>query len=358
MQPIASPIQSAISSAGQSSGVREKFALDELAVVLSYYDTGVLESASEFARGSRRAPKMLLSGPQGKFVLKRRAKGKDDPFKVAFCHSVQLYLASKQFPLPRLLGTRKDNNSMLQMNGAIYELFEYIPGQPYPNTLEASFEAGRVLGLMHKLLLDLQTDYKAPTGSYHQQNSLIQALAVLPQALGAQTEDLAAAQKHLGEAYRRAAEQVEQRGIRDWARQFVHGDWHPGNMLFRDEKIVAVLDYDSARLLPRALDVANGALQFGMVGGDEDVSRWPDHLDEPRFKRFVRGYDQVMLLSEAEIQALPWLMIEALVAEAVLPIAMSGSFGVMDGMAFLRMVRRKVHWLVRNAERLVNLVEA
>ena len=50
-------------------------------------------------------------------AMKRRARGKDDPFKVAFCHAIQLYLASKQFPLPHLIGTKKENNSMLQWRG-------------------------------------------------------------------------------------------------------------------------------------------------------------------------------------------------------------------------------------------------
>ena len=71
---------------------------------------------------------------------------------------------------------------------------------------------------------------------------------------------------------------------------------------------VAVIDYDSARLLPRIIDIANGALQFSIIGGDEDVLKWPDYPDESRFKRFLRGYDEVMLLSQAEIRAIPPLM--------------------------------------------------
>ncbi len=126
-------------------------------------------------------------------------------------------------------------------------------------------------------------------------------------------------------------------------------------MLFRDNRVVAVIDYDAARLLPRVIDVANGALQFSIIGGDEDVVKWPDRLDETRFKRFLRGYDEVTVLSEAEIQAIPWLMAEALIAEAVLPIAVTGTFGRMDGLAFLQMVQRKVYWLTHSADGLTGL---
>src|SRR5438270_1262523 len=165
MQPAAAPTQqqrdansgsvagSAISGSGTTStatprrGDREQFATDELAIVLSHFDIGIVESITEYPRGSRKAPKLLIGAEQGKFLLKRRARGKDDPFKVAFSHALQLYLASKQFPLPHLVGTKKTNNSMLQWRNSVYELFEFIPGQAYPQTLEATYESGRVLSL-------------------------------------------------------------------------------------------------------------------------------------------------------------------------------------------------------------------
>jgi hypothetical protein len=105
------------------------------------------------------------------------------------------------------------------------------------------------------------------------------------------------------------------------------------------------------------IDIANGALQFSIIGGDEDVKKWPEYLDETRFKRFLRGYDEVMLLSRAELQSIPWLMIEALIAEAVFPIAMTGTFGKMEGLSFLQMVQRKVVWMQRSAERLIEIAE-
>src|SRR5262249_30462539 len=150
---------------------------------LSHYDLGIIESVAEFPRGSRRAPKLLITAEQGKFLLKRRARGKDDAFKVAFSHALQLFLASKQFPLPHLIGTRRDNNSMLQWRGAVYEMFEYIPGQSYPHTLEATFDSGRVLALYHKLLGDFQSEWQPPSGSYHMQPSVEHGLGAVPAAL-------------------------------------------------------------------------------------------------------------------------------------------------------------------------------
>lgn len=345
----------------RQAGARERFTPEELAVVLSHFDIGVIDSIQEFPRGSRKAPKALIVSETGKYLLKRRAKGRDDPYKVAFCHALQLNLAAQQFPLPHLIGTKKENNSMLQWRGGVYELFEYIPGQPYSQTLEATFEAGKILALYHKLLEHFRSEWQPPTGSFHMAPSVESGLRSIPQIVaraGIPAGTLDGLLSSLLDHYRQGANIVDGLGLDTWPRQIVHADWHPGNMLFRDGHIVAVIDYDSARSLQRVIDIANGSLQFSIIGGEEDVSRWPDYVDESRFKRFLRGYDEVMLLSQAEVRATPWLMIEALIAEAVFPIAATGAFGRMDGLAFLHMVNRKVSWLAKNANRLVELAEA
>ncbi len=365
MQPAGStqsvsPVQAGASGTGQSrqSGQREQFSAEELAIVLSHFDIGIIDSIVDFPRGSRKAPKLLLVSEQGKFLLKRRARGKDDPFKVAFCHALQLYLAAQQFPLPHLLGTRNENNSMLQWRNAVYELFEYIPGQSYPQTLESTEDSGKILGLYHKLLLGFKSEWQPPSGSYHGAPAVEQGLrAIMNNLQNSSDADLRKVLEFLLQSYQHAAKTVEDLGLEGWPRQIVHADWHPGNMLFRDNRVVAVIDYDSARLLPRIVDAANGALQFSIIGGEEDVSKWPDYLDESRFKRFLGGYDKVQLLSQAEIATIPWLMTEALIAEAVFPIAATGSFGRMEGMAFLQMVQRKVGWMQKQAAHLVQIAE-
>jgi homoserine kinase type II len=168
---------------------------------------------------------------------------------------------------------------------------------------------------------------------------------------------LTATVKRIEDAYVHAAAQVNQLGLAEWESQIVHGDWHPGNMLFRNKRVVAVIDYDAARRQQRVIDFANGALQFSILGGGEDPSDWPEYPDEARFKRFMRGYDSVSVVSVAEIKAVPYLMCEAMIAEAVLPIAATGSFGRFDGFGFLEMIGRKVQWILGHCDQLVGAME-
>lgn len=356
---------SALSASGiPTTGDRDRFAADELAIVLSHFDLGVLEAIQEFPRGSRRAPKLIIRTENGVCLLKRRARGKDDPFKVAFAHALQLYLAAKQFPLPHLIGTRKDNNSMLQWRGAIYEVFEYISGTGYDNSLEATQDAGKTLALFHKLVRDYTAEYEPPTGSYHASKAVTGSLQQIPVTLAkvdprSATEQATRIEQvtaFLLHSYREAAARANEIGLIDWPMQIIHSDWHPGNMLFRKTRVVAVIDYDAARLQQRVIDAANGALQFSILGGGDDAAQWPDYLDESRYKRFLRGYDSVNVLSKSELRTVPWLMIEALIAESVIPIAQTGSFARMEGFGFLLMVERKVRWLQEHAEKLANVL--
>ena len=333
----------------------DTFARDELAIVLSHFNVGTIEALEDYPRGSRRAPKLILKATEGRFLLKRRARGRDDVQKVAFCHDIQNALAAKQYPLPHLVGTVDNNQSMLVHDGGIYELFEFIPGKAFNASLESTFEAGRVLALYHKLLEDFETPYAPPTGSYHAAPAVEKGFDMILRHFSGRREIVPVC-RFLLDSYQHARASVDDAGMPDWPDQIVHGDWHPGNMLFRENRVVAVIDYDSARLLPRVIDSANGALQFSILGGGDDLARWPDYLDESRFKRFLRGYDGVSLLSEAELKATPWLMLEALVAESVFPIAATGQFGKLEGGAFLNMVQRKVVWIQQNADRLVELV--
>jgi len=74
-------------------------------------------------------------------------------------------------------------------------------------------------------------------------------------------------------------------------------------------------------------------------------------------KRFLRGYDAVNVISKAELEVVPYLMCEAMIAEAVLPIAATGSFGRMQGFAFLQMIERKVRWVLGHLKEVARVLQ-
>ncbi len=358
---------SAIGSMPYDAEGRSVFAADELAIVMSHYRIGLIDTIKQFKRGSRKAPKLVIRSDRGLFLLKRRAHGRDDPFKVAFTHGIQLRLAERGYPLPRLIGTRRENNSMVQYLGQVYELFEFIRGSTYDRSVEATQDAGVTLAKFHALLADYTPHYKPPKGTYHGAPVVMSSILNLPGALLQPANGVPIVPKdqaqqiadELDQSYREAADRADALGLPDWPVQIGHSDWHPGNMLFEGPKVVAVIDYDAARLLPRVIDVANGALQFSIQGKGDDTENWPEQVDEDRFIAFFKGYASLQGggLTESEKKVVPWLMIQALIAESVIPVAATGLFAQMSGADFLRMVLRKVRWIHEHHEQLTGLTD-
>lgn len=332
---------------------RDKLTPEELAIALSNYDLGIIRSAKDLERGAHGAAKIIVESDRGSYLLKRRIKGRDDPRHVAFTHAIQHYLLEHNFPLPQLIHTRSGQDALLRIRDGVYELFEYIPADDHDHGIIAAYEAGRMLGLFHRLVADFPDDPPEEKGNYHNAPHVLRSFKTIGEQLVEKREhpsgDIVGLLRDLRETYKSAAAAVEKFGLSNWETQIIHADWHPGNMLFEKGHVVAVLDFDSARLGRRVIDVANGVLQFSFINGGRDLSKWTDRADELRARRFLRGYDSLITLSEAELRTVPFLMQEALIAQAVGPILRTGAYAGLDAFGFLQVVLRKVRWIAGNA---------
>ena len=339
----------------------KRFGVEELAICLSHYDLGAIESVQPFDRGSHLAAKVVIVSRMGKFLFKRRANGRDDPPKVALSHQIQLALAERDFPLPRLIGTRDENNSMLALKTRIYEMFEFVSGEPHDGSAEGACDAGVKLGLYHKLLEGFRTDYHPPHGSYHNAKAVLGALAKAasppPNDARDEQKQIAMLFQTLQADYTSSIQGANKLGVGAWAEQIVHGDWHPGNLLFRDRGVAAVIDHDGARMEPRVTDLANGAMQFSIVRDQTAQPGARGRLSRGRFKSFMRGYDSVNVISVAEVKAVPYLMCEAMIAEAVTHVATGHSPPHTGGRAFLELVASTAKWILRHVDLLQAALE-
>ena len=338
------------------------FSSEELVRVLSHYDVGIIHQIKPLSGGNLRAPKMVVVSEQGKFLLKRRPRGKDDLYRVAFAHAVQIHLAGKSFPVTTLLTTRSNSNTILQLNNHIYELFKFISGTRYDGSPAATTDAGRQLANFHQHLAGFAHDFKPLQASFHDSSAVRTHLRTIGSGRAAKPSDeLKTAAEALTILYNESSIRVNQLGFDSWPGGIIHGDWHPGNMLFSNQKVAVVLDFDSIRVAPAVIDLANGMLQFSIVGGRPNPADWPDYFDRDKLLQFLDGYKEKAtgeqaLLDEYKLKALLDLMIETMIAEAVLPIAATGFFGHLHGTDFLLMIRRKAEWLNKNRDQLTELI--
>lgn len=343
----------------------------ELAVVLSHYDLGVIDSVTRFKGGSRQSPKIHLRSSTGEYLLKRRPPGVgSDERRVAFSHEVVLHLRSGGFPVPELIGTRADGRSMVKVGESIYELFRFVHGRRYARLRHEAHAAGWWMARCHQTLRTLKPTFPAPVRTYHAHPKIIERLSAIPGRLA----DPAARSvcRALSELYRTAAEKAQAAGAgTDDAEpvQIIHGDWHPGNMLFTAECaspdpetaakasgpdcLRAVFDFDAARMGRPLHDAASAAMQFSVQRHlGEDPSAWRVSLDPDLLAAFWDGHGPVPAPQAAGVA---WLMIEALIVEVVVPVALTGSFGKLPAGPMLGVVHRAGEAMAAQADRLAAL---
>lgn len=345
-------------------------------LVCSRYDLGAIHALHRLRGGSRESPKVIVVSDRGRYLIKRRAPARsgreggpaseDVAHRVALSHQVQLHLAAHGFPVARLMGTREGNNSLLELNGSIYEVFEFVEGRRYGHTAGEAMGAGRLLGTAHRLLADLHPAWTPAEVTYHNHPAVARSIDELAVRI-----DNVRVREDLGvirDAYVRASAMGERLGVSSHPPQLIHGDWHPGNLLYADADgagpvVVAVLDFDAVRLGQPVVDLANGALQFAAVrrtvpsseGGATGIRL---SLNPELIRSFCAGYwssNPLSRLHVKDVSVIPPLMVEAIVVETIAPIAATGRFGKVSAAAALAMTRQAVEWLALETPRLVSL---
>ena len=350
-------------SESNTDGGRARFEGAEIRRVLDAYPLGEVTGIQEFPAGSRQAPKVRVSSTEGEYLLKRRVARSELVERAIFNHGFQLHLEGCGVPVARLVGTRRENRSMLLEDDRVYELFEWIDGRRLVKAAPEVRNAGRILGRLHEAGSSFHPPKTSDLAGFHAATSVSLAFDRLGSAILAAdvSLDAQAVSDRVGDLRCRleqAREQVEAAGWGDLPRQPIHGDWHPGNLLFtpssptlRQPGVVrAIVDFDASRIEPRIVDLANGLLHFAMRSQrDRSPAEWPPSLSPDRIRAMIEGWREASGTTlSLESEVLPPLMIEALIAESIVPIARSGTFAGVPGFAFLGMVLEKVRWIERH----------
>lgn len=262
---------------------------------------------------SRRNHNVTVTTRAGKKLLKRY-RPQWRPATVVYAHSILDRLAEVGFPVPRL-ATALDGQSLVEREGRLYALLEFVDGASYsgrfllrPDRRRLMALAGITLARFHGALCGF-----TPLGSHH---------LGFADYSGPRRRDLAWYHDRVGELreHSRRLARPEDQPLADWlvehgeslvaqlgrvdaqlagsplTRTVIHGDYGLHNLLFQKDGTVTPVDFELARLEWRLSDLVSCLSRFRYGEGSYDFEsiRW-----------FVTAYDREQPLSDDEWRLFP-----------------------------------------------------
>ncbi len=321
---------------------RVSFARQEIMGVLEQYSIGKIQSVREMVAGSTESPKAVIECDRGKLLLKRRAAGLEHGPLVGFAHEVILGCLRAGVCVPPLIGTKINNNSMCQIGDKTYELFVFIEGVPFDQSVGHARQSGMLLGELHRAMDSVTTSFE-PT---------VESSVVNPQrSMGFDFPEETHARVHRILDYGLDAHRANARPT-----AIVHGDWHPGNMIFDGDEIVAICDFDNCRIGSRDRELAQALVYLSMMrpGGVPvagEVQEVPAEACMERIGAVWDGY-----LEMAPTKPSPRL-IGALMPAVLLDEALAGDPAMMRSSALVQAALTKAAWLDEKSPEIVRALE-
>ncbi|MGW1835618.1 phosphotransferase [Streptomyces sp. NPDC002067] len=258
----------------RSSVVRTAAAPDgrTLGSLLAHYaDAGEPLSCEPVAEGLLNRGYTLVT-TDGRYFLKHHLDG--DRGSISRQHRATLRLAALGLPLAPPLA-RADGRTVTVLDGRCYALHPWVDGEHLGGTaltLAQSRRLGALLGLVHTALEQVMPAQRRPGPAPHAQPSaqpaqtfdVIDELLALARVTRPRTSFDELAEHRLRErrallerhAHRRPADPCAA------AVGWVHGDFHPLNVLYRGATPAAIIDWDRLGVQPRAEEAVRAAAIF------------------------------------------------------------------------------------------------
>ncbi|MFL7794584.1 MAG: phosphotransferase [Anaerolineae bacterium] len=272
--------------------------------VLSHYDIGASCGARPVERGFVNETRRIET-PSGTYFLKHYHPNLYHPEIIRAQHALIAHLRQTGFPAPTILPTA-NGDTLLMLDGELYEIQTYIAGTFYDHKQPAHFEeAARMLGRYHACVAGFAPQALRNLGELYSPEILHANLVALIDAWEIERDP------DLAQITRQLAAQADDLTIRLTAHGvlphlIIHGDYYADNLIFEGDCITGVVDYDKARWQPRVIELAETLIYFASPRpGHLKHLVYPGILEWESFERFLHHYASVVSLAENEIRALP-----------------------------------------------------
>jgi homoserine kinase type II len=261
------------------------------------------------ALGGTATEKAVLRTEAGDFVLRRRQAEHCRPQWIAFEHEWLGFLARSRFPVAAPLATTRGERCAVR-DGEVYEMIPLMRGRVVarPNDVQLrnlGAALARYHGFGESYIRRSAAAYAHKEGSVREDHPLI-LLPIIRQLRSAGPDPsgrrmLRRLKARLIDTFRLLESDV----MPSVEKTIIHGDFHPGNVLFEGGDVSAFLDLAYADCGAALRDVADASMSFcALHAGPYDPGQieslaQPWRVDVERLVTFLRGYAAVRAIPDS-----------------------------------------------------------
>lgn len=261
-------------------------------VVESAFNLGAISACTFVRYGLNHT--YALETSQGPYILRIYTHGWRTPAEIQYELDLITFLHQRGLPVAAPVPNR-DAGYQLTVpapEGARQAVvFTYAEGEPRDYADVAAQEFGRIVAQMHHALA--QFPEGLPRSPLDVNHLVVEPLALLQPLLTEMPETW----RYLHDLATTIQGRLAAFGPHELIWQPCHGDLHLGNVHFTRPAAPTFFDFDCCAPGWRAYDLA--------------VFRWASYLhgkQEAAWTDFLAGYQAVQVLTDAEVQAIPWLV--------------------------------------------------
>lgn len=260
---------------------------------------------------SNRNENFVISDANENKYIFRRYRRNADKSRAVFQLKLQQHLLDNNFPTSEIVKTIS-NEPILTVGDALWVLFTFVDGREYDfSRLEQAAEAGRRLAQFHNILLTfyeepVYLDFNPP-----QRDVLLKSVTNLAELEGMFSnqgvdEELSGCRWWWGKLLEELPLDVFDR----LPSGLIHRDYHGRNVVFVEDEMRGLFDFDVLTEGPFAYDIAYGIHMFGReYRGSRNI--------RPEFAHsFLDEYSNIRPVIRDEIEAIPSFLFLAYLPEA------------------------------------------
>jgi len=317
-------------------------------VIRRYYDVGEVQVPHYFPKAHQhRHRKLMVETSAGKFLVKTY---KSDPVvldALRFQHRLSDHLDQNGIPVARIQ-RGKDGKSIVDLDSWALELQEFVDAEPMEVSGETLAVSAAALGRFHQVC----HEFPRPP-----RDTRMWRFSEVPRAAFGKLYEAAKEQGSESEATKccneialflhTAASELNWEARNKFETGLIHGDWHGGNLLFKGQDLIAVVDLEFA---------GDGCFLEDMSYAISNLCIRTTNKTERLQKRtniLLDNYQTFRALSHHEQTALPYAVGVKHVTTVSYQIAQfkNTTLAGLDAMEWMRRLAQQCAWLAKAAKK-------